>query len=57
MDQDERCCDGGIWIGPVTGLVRRQLEAAHPSRWHRSEDAGWEWVDGQLWPLPPRRAA
>jgi hypothetical protein len=57
MELDERRCDAGIWVGPVTGLVCCQLENGHPSRWHRSDEAGWEWSEGQLWPLPPSEAA
>lgn len=57
MDQDDGGCDGGIWIGPVTGLVSCQLEAGHASPWHRSEKAGWEWTDGQLWPFAPIQVA
>ncbi|HYA68458.1 MAG TPA: hypothetical protein VED63_06975 [Acidimicrobiales bacterium] len=55
--ENEHRCQVEIWIGPLSGVVRCQLERGHDSTWHRSHDAGWEWAGEQLWPLPPRRAA
>jgi hypothetical protein len=44
-------CGTEIWIGPVSGAARCELQSGH-GKWHRSDEAGWEWCDGQLWPLP-----
>lgn len=48
-------CDAEVWVGPVSGAARCELEPGH-GKWHRSVDAGWEWSEGQLWPLPHRVA-
>jgi hypothetical protein len=50
-------CQVEMWVGPVSGTIRCELEQDHTCHWHRNEGAGWEWDEGQLWPLPPRRAA
>lgn len=49
-------CDAEICVGPVSGVARCELDAGHGGRWHRSDEAGWEWCKGQLWPLPPEAA-
>lgn len=48
-------CDAEVWVGPVSGAAHCELEHGH-GKWHRSDNAGWEWSDGQLWPLPRRVA-
>lgn len=50
-------CAAEFHVGPATGAMRCELQDGHQGQWHRSEDAGWEWVTGQLWPLLPRSAA
>ena len=50
-------CGAKIELGPVSGVARCELEVGHTSTWHRSDDAGWEWSTGQLWPLLPGDAA
>lgn len=49
-------CDAEICVGPVSGVAHCELDAGHGGRWHRSDEAGWEWCKGQLWPLPPEAA-
>ncbi|HUC37773.1 MAG TPA: hypothetical protein VMR97_11705 [Acidimicrobiales bacterium] len=45
-------CAGSFELGPESGVIFCELTSGHDSKWHRSDTAGFEWTDTELWPLP-----
>lgn len=47
------CCSEGFDMGRGSGNIYCELERGHISRFHRSDEGGFEWSGRELWPIPP----